>query len=87
MNATAFRLLATETAWGGHNEAMKAQSMVNAYTKLWNPDPVVAGVVPFLLAGQHWDSYGFTWVGFSGRRVSALQPIYRAIQSLATNAN
>jgi|EP01047_Picozoa_sp_COSAG01_P006611 hypothetical protein len=63
--------------------------MVEAYTKLWNPDPAVAGVVPFLLTGQHWDSYGFTWAQFeheNGRKVSKLSPIYTAIQALAKKA-
>ena len=62
LNATAFRLLATETGWGGHDDAMKTNSMVQAFQQLWDPDPVVAGVVPFLLTGQHWDSYGKLWI-------------------------
>ncbi len=83
LNGTAFRMLGTETGWGGHDEATKAQSMAELYTRLWNPDPAVAGVVPFLLAGQHWDSYGFTWASFADGAEATLMPIYVDIQNLA----
>jgi hypothetical protein len=87
INATAFRMIGTETGFGGRNEGAKASGMVELYTKLWNPDPVVAGIVPFLLAGQHWDSYGFTWSKFSAGKATTLQPIYTAIQALAKGSS
>ena len=87
--ATAFRMLITETGWcgvGAQREAQKAQWIVEAHTKLWNPDPVVAAVIPFLLAGPHWDVEGFTWARFAGAawdQLAELMPQYIAVQSLA----
>ena len=82
VTATGFRLLGTETGFGGSDEVRKASDYAELYTKLWNPDPVVAGIVPFLLAGRHWDSYGFSWADFSGSK-TALKPTYIAIQTIA----
>lgn len=82
VNGTAFKIIGTETGWGGHNEPAKAAAMMAAYTKIWNPDPSVAAIVPFLLAGQHWDGYRFSWAAFTGSK-PRFNPIYTEIQALA----
>ena len=87
--AAEFRMLITETGWcggGAQRENQKAQWIAEAYTKLWNPDPVVAAVIPFLLAGHHWDPMGFTWTQFAGAawdQLSQVMPQYLAVQRLA----
>ena len=82
----AFPLLVTETGFCGNDEAGKGEWIRDAYERVWNPDPVVAGAIPFLLAGQHWNPMGFTWTRWGGAKndqLQSLEPQYLAVQQMA----
>lgn len=82
-------IICTETGWeiGGHSdkrfpyitEDLRAQYMVEAFTRYWAPDPAIVAVTPFMLQSVPWNGWE-TWDFM--REDDTYTPQYRALAAV-----